>query len=772
MSSGRNYSVDDILNEIKSKKQAREGGTPIEKAMPLTSAPSAVKPAIQVHDEPIMPASSQPETKMQDRPSQPPQETKSEPEATRHIFPADPSIKTSSNEDYNREITSSSERERLVDKIKHIEPDSDRKVRGVEYLDSTKDIRLEDMFYDRDEYMSEEERRILERGRNKALTFKLSGEEEENDESDKNIETAEQTEEIDDYNSYDDTESVYGDLGSIKAGLTVRLIITLVATVLMGYVVMASPFALPMYDIVGKNGDPLMFASLIIALFGVGIVCSIKAVIGGAAAFFTGKPDSDNLLFLAAFAAMTGNVAAVIMPDSLVNTPGVEIYSIVVMFMFIFNILGKMCIISRIKNNFKFVSSRCDKFSIEGVQSESLVKRILGSGFADESIMLKSNKAGFLRGFLDYSYREDLQDGISKILAPIIAVAAVVCGIAEYFFSKNVMLAITAFSAAACVCVPISSLLPANFVLRRACKKLVKKGVMIAGYDACGDIDEADTVLLKSSDLFPDGTITLNGIKTFMGGRIDEAILDAASVVLNTDSTLCELFLNVIAGRKELLKPVDSLAYEDGMGLSAWVDGKRVLIGNRELQINHGGDVPSKDYESRYLNDGIGIIYLSTSGVLAAAFLVKYNETPEITESLHRFEKMGINVVVMTTDANLTSSKITEVFGLEEMSVKVIPSALHEEVGALLRDRPLGEASVAHLGTVQSLTNAVRATAKIKSSVMTAALIMLIGVIVGYAFISYFVFFQSLSKLTFLPVLAYQLLFTVASMLIPNFRSY
>ena len=46
------------------------------------------------------------------------------------------------------------------------------------------------------------------------------------------------------------------------------------------------------------------------------------------------------------------------------------------------------------------------------------------------------------------------------------------------------------------------------------------------------------------------------------------------------------------------------------MVLSAWVESKRVLIGNRELMLNHGVDIPSKDYEERYAKD-LSLIHIS-----------------------------------------------------------------------------------------------------------------------------------------------------------------
>lgn len=47
--------------------------------------------------------------------------------------------------------------------------------------------------------------------------------------------------------------------------------------------------------------------------------------------------------------------------------------------------------------------------------------------------------------------------------------------------------------------------------------------------------------------------------------------------------------------------------YEEGMGLSAWVDGKRVLIGNSALMRHHEIYTPSADYEAKYRVGGSGI---------------------------------------------------------------------------------------------------------------------------------------------------------------------
>ena len=126
------------------------------------------------------------------------------------------------------------------------------------------------------------------------------------------------------------------------------------------------------------------------------------------------------------------------------------------------------------------------------------------------------------------------------------------------------------------------------------------------------EFSEVDGVVLRCSDLFPSSSITLHGIKPFRSGSIDQVIIDAASVLCSCDSTLTEVFRSMISG-ENILRPVENVTYEDGMGVSAWVGGRRVLVGNRELMKHYGVDLPPLDYEERYAQGGRQILYVANS---------------------------------------------------------------------------------------------------------------------------------------------------------------
>ena len=85
------------------------------------------------------------------------------------------------------------------------------------------------------------------------------------------------------------------------------------------------------------------------------------------------------------------------------------------------------------------------------------------------------------------------------------------------------------------------------------------------------------------------------------------------------------------------------------MGISAWVDGKRVLIGNRELMVNHGIEVPSNDYEMRFVKDRKNIIYLSNSGQLSAMFVISYRPNNQTREQLDRMNEKGMSLIINTS---------------------------------------------------------------------------------------------------------------------------
>lgn len=206
----------------------------------------------------------------------------------------------------------------------------------------------------------------------------------------------------------------------------------------------------------------------------------------------------------------------------------------------------------------------------------------------------------------------------------------------------------------------------------------------ISGYAAAVSYGNSHAIALDAMDLFPETSVSLHGIKTFSGTRVDEAILDAASVSIRAGGPLSHVFRRMILNKVDMLHEVDTLVYEQDMGLSGWISGRRILIGNRRLLDNHGIDIPSKDYEERYAINGRQLVYLSIAGELSAMFVVSYNADPAVLKVLKTLTERHITLLVRTCDQNVTEPLLCSVFGLNGYYVELLNAPAGRSFEALV----------------------------------------------------------------------------------------
>ncbi len=232
--------------------------------------------------------------------------------------------------------------------------------------------------------------------------------------------------------------------------------------------------------------------------------------------------------------------------------------------------------------------------------------------------------------------------------------------------------AITVLCAMVVLASPALIVLYLRAALASSNNALRKQKTAIIGYDAVREYGASHAVVLDAIHLFPENSVLLHGIKTFSGTRIDEAILDAASVSVRAGGPLSHMFRRMIVNKVDMLHDVDTLVYEQDMGLSGWVSGRRVLIGNRRLLDNHGIDIPSKDYEERYAKDGRQLVYLSIAGELSAMFVVSYIADSTVKKTLVDLTNRGVTLLVRTCDPNITEHLIASTFGLNGFYVELL----------------------------------------------------------------------------------------------------
>ena len=615
--------------------------------------------------------------------------------------------------------------------------------------------------------------KLRENRKKKIKDFVLLGEEEEVDDADADTDDEEDGDKVsDEFESMADAPSVLEDLKELSASISIRFVLLLILFILNLYPVLANVFSvLPLPHLLRAGENPMFYSLVSLIILLVAAIVSHTTVLGGLLNFCKLKADGDSLPALAVLASAVECVVFLLFPEA-IGTQGVQLYSFAAVTGLLFNCMGKMLIVKRTMLNFKYVTADCDKYATEVIADEHLANDLTKGVLTNLPVTVTNRKTGFLTGFLDMSFQEDIYDSVCKWLARFVFLAAAALAAGGYAVTKNAYITLTAVVGVLAVSSSLFGLFTVNLPVLKAVKSVHKHGGMIIGYPAAEEFCDINSATAEGSDLFPAGSVVLHGIKTFKNGRIDDAILDAASILVKANSILSDVFMQVIQGKPELLKEVDTIVYEDSMGISGWVDNKRVLIGSRDLMLNHGIDVPSKDYEKRYCGEhNNNIIYLSASGELTAVFIVSLRAAQSVAAALERLEKNDVFLIVKTVDAILTKEKLAEVFQVEPALFRVIPSRLHKPYDEAHAPVERAEGFLANNGKFYSYVKTLTVAKRLKTRIMLGLVVTLASVIIGVGMIAALLFLGGMAKITVLFLIAYQLLWFAVAWLVQKFRA-
>ena len=515
--------------------------------------------------------------------------------------------------------------------------------------------------------------------------FKLVGEEEESDPAEDVLPEEEEPPEdlLEDFNEYAEADAIRSELAYRRRMGGFGVIATAgIELLLIALTVLYHAGALTVLT-------PAVLVAIHVALL-VGMLCiNHRMIAGGIKGLFTMHADADTppavcgILALIYTAVQFAQSASI--PDGqayfLSAAAGVSLLA---------GALGRQVQIMRIQRNFGFVGNEKQKKYTATLLEDRKIADVLGYSEGENGMprLVYYRRVSFLSQFLDTSYASDPADRVMRWFSPLVLGVSLVCAIGfGLLVPERWDRAWLLFGSAVLLAMPSWSMFAVQRAIARSSKKALRKGAMIGGFAAAEQFGEhPKAVILEAAELFPKDQVKLHGIKTFSGTRIDEAITDAAAVMIAAKGPLSPIFHRLIENRTDILREVDSLAYEQDMGLSGWVGGRRVLIGNRRLLENHGVDVPTKEYEARYVREDRNVVYLSTGGELSAMFVVSYLANDAIKKQLRALEREHVRITVRTCDPNITEALMCEGMELPVRSVEVLSASEGRMYESLLAD--------------------------------------------------------------------------------------
>ncbi|MFR5510856.1 MAG: hypothetical protein ACLTHZ_08550 [Ruminococcus sp.] len=587
------------------------------------------------------------------------------------------------------------------------------------------------------------------------------------DESDDNDTVKEENSKpVEDYTGEEDEKSILYELNhnirklfmrSLLSGIiaAVVVVLTIVTRIFPNAICSAVPFA------------PAAYAILLFILMAASLVLNRVAMLSGLSPLMHIKGNSDTAVAVAGAAGMVQIIVSFFCLGDL-NGFHVNYYTVIPMLAFFANNVGKLYMVLRVKDNFKFVSSKGQKYASKIYNNESVAMQMMSGTAADRPIIAYQHKTEFPSNFLKISYAPDPSEDLASKLAPITTIASIIIAVMYGVVKLSFADALNAFALITAVSVPVATLLSVNAPVRKLCKTLLSYGSMLSGYPSVKQFCDSTAIMIDANELFPAESISLEGIKTFEDYGIDESLLCGIAILKEAQNPIANAFDSVVAETEETLPEVESVLYEDEIGLVGWIKSERILVGSRTLMEKYSVEVPNMEYEEKYTSQGRQVTYLSRAGRLVAMFVTRYTPDAQLKAEMQRAETNGISFLIRTTDYNVTNDLVAKLYDLFYRSIKVLPTGL----GNVLREAEdtVEETSRSYLitnGKAASLARAVTGCVKIKHNISLSIIIQLIAVIFGLLVASTLSLYAGVQVMGSLEVLIYALFWGAAAVFAP-----
>ena len=448
--------------------------------------------------------------------------------------------------------------------------------------------------------------------------------------------------------------------------------------------------------------------------------------VDGITGIFKKNITSDTAISLSIAVALLQNTLAAVIGGSGIET---SVFSAAAVAAVLIGKIADKLDAQRILGNFELLAYKYEHnmYAVHPFENESEIFELGRGLMMGNAELLYSSKLSFPTDFVKNSSADAADKKLVRILVPASLGAAAVVAIAAGIIEKSVMAAFSAFAGTFCVCSPVFSAFIPAFIAKITNSELNATGTMIAGIDTAEKTASANAVVMDCADIFDRSQCTMHGMKDFKNIRIDDVLLYAAALVIKSGGPLRESFEQVVDGRQDLLPPVKELVYEDKLGIAARIHGQKVLLGNRNLLVNHSIEVPEKTLEERYSHSGRKVMYLAVAGKIAAMFVVSYAVDKNLEDYFKILENNGMQVLVRTNDVNVTEELISKSFGLPQETFKVL-SAVAGKLFKRRRDAVCDKlsAGIIHDGTAYSMLKSVAASCLVSSKMKLGSIVQIV----------------------------------------------
>jgi Cu2+-exporting ATPase len=188
------------------------------------------------------------------------------------------------------------------------------------------------------------------------------------------------------------------------------------------------------------------------------------------------------------------------------------------------------------------------------------------------------------------------------------------------------------------------------------------------------------------------GTLTIGehrvvGQETAAGMTADEALRLAAAVERDAEHPVARAIVISAAERQLQVPAARDFESQAGLGVRATVGDRKLAVGGPNFldKLGIGIVEPFGRFAAEAAAGGRGAVYLVEGKRILAAFTVADAVRPESREAVDRLHRLGLEVVMLTGDAQAVADGVARELGIDRVLAQVLPDAKAAKIEELQR---------------------------------------------------------------------------------------
>lgn len=278
-----------------------------------------------------------------------------------------------------------------------------------------------------------------------------------------------------------------------------------------------------------------------------------------------------------------------------------------------------------------------------------------------------------------------LADVVSGYFVPAVIGIAVFAGLGWWIGKGDFSFALSIFISVLIIACPCALGLATPTAIMVGTGRGAERGILIKGGGALEAAGKVDAVILDKTGTITSGKPTVTDLIPAGGFTADGILRLAGAAEMGSEHPLGQSIRQAAEEKTGMLPQQSGFLALPGRGIRAEVDGSEVLVGNQRLLDEKSITMTEELTQQlhRLASEGKTPMFVAVggkrAGVIAVADVVKESSL----DAIRAFERLGIEVAMLTGDNRRTAEAIGREVGVKRVLAEVLPGDKASEVKRL-----------------------------------------------------------------------------------------